>query len=195
MCTNDNQQTFLDGDLETKSNFLSYKEISDILKRDIPQHEFIKMWKMIELSLKNAEGVVSVLEGIAYFDDEFIVDNRLFLADIFELAESLSYVLYNDLFSREERDYIFNKAFEETFFKSLDEEAIKVLRSVFDIEDIPLEIRGYEKLYYSFEAIFQKYEILLEKENMLWVDYLKRAEELQASTGRRNYHSGKLVQK
>lgn len=158
---------------------MNYKEISDSLRKDIPSQEFNKMWEDIASFLKTEKGLVSVLEGMPYFDDEFIVENRFFIADIFELAESLTYVLYDDLFSIKEKDCIFNKEFEKIFFDGLDAETIKILRAVFDVEDIPLKICGYETLYYSFESIFQKFKILLDNENILWIEYLKRAGELQ----------------
>ena len=117
---------------------LSYKEISDMLQREVSLDEFIKMWEEITPFLKYTKGIPSVLEGIAYFDDTFIVENRLFLADIFGLAESLGDSIYNEVLSGQERDFIFNRAFEETFFEGLDVETIKILRAVFDVPELVL---------------------------------------------------------
>lgn len=165
--------------MNTNDNLPSYKELADIFKQDISEQEFMEIWKTIKSSVKAIPASISVLEGLAYFDDDFIMENRFFWGDIFELAEDMSYILQNDLFSNDEKECLFNKAFEEAFFHGLDEDAIKILRSIFDVEEKPLEIRRYGKLYYSFEPIFQKFKTLLEHENEIWVDYLKRAEELK----------------
>ena len=115
---------------------LSYKQISDILQGDASLDEFTKMWGNVTSFLKYADGIPSMLEGMAYFDDEFIVENRLFLADIFALAESLGDSIHNTLLSGKERDVIFNRAFEDTFFEGLEEETVKVLRAVFDVPEM-----------------------------------------------------------
>lgn len=161
-------------------NLPKYKELADILKtEEITDEEFVKLWEQNKSLLDAMWGSVSVLEGMAFFDTDFVLENRFFLGDIFDLAEEMRYVLQNDLFSDDEKECIFNKAFEEVFFQSLDEETIKIIRSIFDVEEKHLEINRYGKVYYSFEAILQKFKILLEHENMLWVNYLKRAGELK----------------
>ena len=115
---------------------MNYKEISDSLRKDMSPQEFYETWNNITSFLKKEKELVSVLEGIAYFDEEFVLENILFLADIFELAEDMSHVLQNDLLSMREKNGMFNQAFEEIFFEGLDAETIKILRVIFDVEEI-----------------------------------------------------------
>ncbi len=57
---------------------------------------------------------------------------------------------------------------------------------IFDLYDFHTNLMVYDntmfspyELYYSFESIFDKFLILFENENIMWIDYLKQAEKLQ----------------
>lgn len=163
---------------ERNYTLISYKGIANILKKDMSQEEFYAMWNIIESPIKEVVDL-SVLERIAMFSDEFIVKNRTLIADIYGLADKLSYILDNDLFSKNEKNYIFNYEFEQKFIKPLDANMQTILRDTFGIEDMELILHGEDTIYYSFESIFDKFLILFENENIMWIDYLKQAEKLQ----------------
>jgi len=156
---------------------LSLNGIADILQKDMEQCEFERLWSVTESPVKALEGCYA-LTKISQLPDKDIVVNRMFIGELCRIAASISYVLQNQLFSYEEKDWVFRQHFEKILFVSLTEKERCLASKIFDFEKADLKFSD-DNEYFSFEAIFEKFFVLFENEDLAWVTYLKQAGKLE----------------
>lgn len=156
---------------------LSFNGIADILQKDMEQCEFEMLWSVTESPVKVLDGC-HALKRISQLPDKDIVANRMFIGNLCRIADSISYVLQNELFSLEEKEWIFRQHFERILFVSLTEKELYLASKIFDFEKSGLEFDD-DNEYFSFEAIFEKFFVLFENEDVAWVEYLKQAGRLE----------------
>ena len=166
---------------------LSYEGISDILKTPMPEEQFAIMWHQIVSPVREVKGVPA-LERLAAFSDERIILNRLFLSNIYLVADSVSYILESALFTGEEKDWLFYQKLDELMPKPYMEVQRLILSDMF-----PLTLQeGYlfsledrdadnDSAEYSFDYIFDKFLLLFENNNLSWIAYLQQAEKINPS--------------
>lgn len=163
---------------------LSYEGISDILKTPIPEEQFMVMWQQIVSPVREVKGVPA-LERLATYPDEIVIQNRLFLSNLFLVAESVSYILENELFTGEEKDWLFYRRVDELMPKPYTDVQLQIIRDIFrealeEGDTFSFECRGQESenALYSFEPVFEKFLVLFENDNLTWIVYLLQAEKL-----------------
>ena len=163
---------------------LSFEGISDILKTPMPEDQFAVMWQRIVSPVREVKGVPA-LERLATYSDEIVIHNRLFSSNLYLIAESVSYILENDLFTRDEKDWLFCRKVNELMPKPYTDAQLQILRDIFrealeEGDTFSFECRGQEpeNALYSFEPVFEKFLILFENDNLAWIAYLFQAEKL-----------------
>ena len=122
---------------------------------------------------------------VKLFMDEIVIQNRLFLSNLFLVAESVSYVLENELFTDAEKDWLFYRKVDELMPKPYTDAQLQIIRDIFrealeEGDTFSFEGRGQEfaNALYSFEPIFEKFLVLFENDNLAWIAYLLQAEKL-----------------
>lgn len=163
---------------------LSFEGISDILKTSVSDDQFAVMWNQIVSPVRAVKGVPA-LERLATFSDDVILANRLFLSNLYLIAESVNYILENDLFTGAEKDWLLYQRLDELMPKPYTNAQLQILREIFPMvsDEGYLFSFGVGKMdeecpEYSFEYIYEKFLLLFEKDNLSWITYLQRAEQL-----------------
>ena len=150
---------------------------ANILKKPLSQEEFVKMWSHIESPVRALKGN-AVFDRIAKLSDAQVIYNRYLLGDICELVERLSYIHANPLFSEKEFLYILmrNVRFLREEWTERENYFLKELFNFAeDFSDFSKVLGEQEQ----FEEVFEKFLILFENENLVWIDYLVQAGQME----------------
>ena len=141
------------------------------------------MWNQITSPLRGLTGLPS-LERLAVYSDTIILQHRLFFSNLFAVAESISYILDNDIFAPQEKDWLFYQELERLLPQPYTDAQALLLKDLFHLgEDNTYSFTLTEQMQKaedspSFEAVFQKFLLLFDHGNIVWIDYLLLAEQM-----------------
>lgn len=147
---------------------LSFSGIAELLEKDLSQEEFRKMWICIESPIKKLDEC-TVLKRLAQLSDDIIISNRFFISEICRLAEEMSYILENPLFSNADRIFVLFRHIGIWKAGNFTKEELCFLNCIFKGENINS---------FSYENLLQKFEVLFENDDIVWMDYLVAAEQM-----------------
>lgn len=147
---------------------LSYIGVRDILRIELDNEEYGKMFELICNPLyKNS--IFKPLNVLSTLSNNEIVENRLFLSNIYEICGHVAKYLDNDLFTDDEKSYLFMYELNQLLSEDINQIQTDILNKMKQINK--LEITG------EVESVFEKFLILFENSHLCWIDYLKKASE------------------
>lgn len=147
---------------------LSYIGVRDILRIDLNNKEYEKMLNYICNPLYKSSPFAP-LNVLSTLSNAEIVQNRLFLSNIYEICNHVAKYLDNDLFSNDEKSYLLMYQINQVLSVNNNKQ-IDILNKMNQITT--LEITG------NIENVFEKFLILFEHSHLCWIDYLKKSSEL-----------------
>lgn len=161
---------------------LSFEGISDILKIPASDKEYAVMWNQIVSPLRNLNHIPA-FQRLATYSDEKIIQHRLFLSNIFAVAESIDYILNNTAFNNAEKNFFMLQELENQLQKPYDSMQLLILKDLFPDSDnrslsAIFQSSDCSQYEFSFEAVFYKFLLLFDHSNLGWISYLQQAEQL-----------------
>lgn len=141
------------------------------------------MWNQITSPLRGLSGIPS-LERLAVYPDTIVLQHRLFFSNLLAVAESISYILENNCFTAQEKDWLYYQELEHLLPQPYTDAQALLIKDLFHLNEnstysfsLTEQIQEAEDVF-SFDSVFQKFLLLFDHGNIAWIDYLLLSEQL-----------------